>query len=1368
MHFRFREGFGGNCGELIGEGVFRRIAFFVPGVGSGSVLRRDDIQGGFVLRSRKSRSAPIRALLALAVMAGLVGVPAKADHKVTVYPGDLAGWSITTQGNGSGGFVTGPGTPPAGGVGSLQMQTPDAGDRVFASSNALAGTALTDITTLSYSTYRTSGAPALAPTLQLFVDLDGNGIYTFAEDDTLTFEPYLQSGTYAMVPGAGPVPAQCTDPCIIPGAWQTWDAAAGAWWSRKGGVPGPPLDTLANYATAHPGAAVVLAGETGVKLAAGSSGPTWTGFDGAVDAINIQDTLYDFEPVALALDCNTATDDIVAVQEAINAARDGDTISLSGVCDFTRALPHGGDTVSIESAAVVIRPETPVANLTIESDGELPATILGSGTQTAFYVAPGNDGVTIRGLQLVGFARPIVVQGTDRTTIGGGTATPDPAGNRIIGEAMDSAILALGNDRGARAEANVVVLSYGAMGQRSAAFATDGLLSNFRATGNYITYGAIDVPDGILRDVVGIDVRQKNAGNVDGVLINYNAVGFLTPNFPSFNINAIRVHAHSGDPNYHLRNVTIEYNNLGRLEELPNPVADVNAGGRAAIVIVRAQNFDVHANGLRSFQSPTVAPMPGGGIVVSDSSDGAVRGNGIITLADPSTLRWDLGAIGIVDDINSLFGSPAGGVGSSRIRVEGNIIGPVTNDTPGLGSQRGIVVNGSSLVDVVGNTVKFSSDASINIGVTVMGPTVGSELPRLVTSSLFCGNTLEGVVDDPSEVHIERLPSASSFPGAVSFPGNGECATAGLSFEPADGSIALDEGGASATYTVRPTVRPSADLTVTPAFDTQIGGSPSSLTFTPADWLTKQTVTISALEDLLVEGTVATALNHAISTTDASFPASAALPLTIGDNDAGTILLTESGAGTAVSEAGATDSFDVALTAPPAAPVTITFDAGTQLSANPAQVVFDATNFAVPQTVTVSAVDDADREGPHTGAITGTSSDPLFQPVPAVLATIADNDLPAAPVILFPTQNQILNSTSVTVSGLAEPGATVEVFEGGSLGTAVADGQGMWSLAITAAANATHTITAQQTGVDALTGPMSGPRTFSIDTIAPASPVITTPLTGSSFTVQSIAVGGSAEPNTTVLLNDNGGFKAAIPVDGTGAWSAMLPFTAGAHSIEARSRDEAGNVSGPSNVVSFTVALLTPTIIKPAEGAFTNSPLIVSGTADTTHESVYLYDFGVLKAVVPIVHSQPGVWSVRLSMPSGQHRLTAISRSAGGAASAVSAVRTFNVDAKAPSATVHRPQFYTVLGLVLDGTIRGTARDGELFDSGVVKVDLTYTDALGNVVAENTAVCSDCPGAFVHWSDQPDLLPGLYTVEARATDKTGNVSPAGTLLFLYL
>ena len=116
------------------------------------------------------------------------------------------------------------------------------------------------------------------------------------------------------------------------------------------------------------------------------------------------------------------------------------------------------------------------------------------------------------------------------------------------------------------------------------------------------------------------------------------------------------------------------------------------------------------------------------------------------------------------------------------------------------------------------------------------------------------------------------------------------------------------------------------------------------------------------------------------------------------------VTVTPSGAGTDVTEEGATDSYTIALDTVPTGPVEITVSADSQ-----SEISLDGTTFApsvtftrtdtTAQTVTVRAVDDAIVEGNHTStithAITGTINDPDYPTslgIDTVTVTITDND----------------------------------------------------------------------------------------------------------------------------------------------------------------------------------------------------------------------------------------------------------------------------------------------------------------------------------------------------------------------------------------
>jgi hypothetical protein len=243
--------------------------------------------------------------------------------------------------------------------------------------------------------------------------------------------------------------------------------------------------------------------------------------------------------------------------------------------------------------------------------------------------------------------------------------------------------------------------------------------------------------------------------------------------------------------------------------------------------------------------------------------------------------------------------------------------------------------------------------------------------------------------------------------------------TAGVLVTPSGGWTALAEGGATDTYTVVLTSRPAADVVVSLTPGSQVGASVSTLTFTPADWETPQTVTVTALDDLLVEGGHTGAVTHTAKSADPAYNGVVVADVVAGiaDNEAAGVLVTPTEGGTAVVEGGATDTYTVVLISQPTADVTVTLTVDPQLFVAPVTLTFTPDNWNVAQTVTVEAVNDEVFEGDHSGTIshTASSADPAYNnaTVPDLVAVIADND--TAGVLITPTGG----STAV-----AEGGAT--------------------------------------------------------------------------------------------------------------------------------------------------------------------------------------------------------------------------------------------------------------------------------------------------------------------------------------------------------
>ena len=101
-------------------------------------------------------------------------------------------------------------------------------------------------------------------------------------------------------------------------------------------------------------------------------------------------------------------------------------------------------------------------------------------------------------------------------------------------------------------------------------------------------------------------------------------------------------------------------------------------------------------------------------------------------------------------------------------------------------------------------------------------------------------------------------------------------------------SLSVTEGGASVSYQVVLTSQPTADVTVTlSGYGSQLSPSPTSLTFTSANWDQPQTVTVSAVDDNVAEGTHSATIAHSVSSSDPIYDGLSADSVTveIADND---------------------------------------------------------------------------------------------------------------------------------------------------------------------------------------------------------------------------------------------------------------------------------------------------------------------------------------------------------------------------------------------------------------------------------------------------------------------------------------------------
>ncbi|MBG5740715.1 BapA prefix-like domain-containing protein [Pseudomonas aeruginosa] len=342
--------------------------------------------------------------------------------------------------------------------------------------------------------------------------------------------------------------------------------------------------------------------------------------------------------------------------------------------------------------------------------------------------------------------------------------------------------------------------------------------------------------------------------------------------------------------------------------------------------------------------------------------------------------------------------------------------------------------------------------------------------------------------------------------------------------------------------------------------------------------------------------------------------------------------------------------------------------------------------------------------------------------VNVVARDAAGNSSPPASVTVdavAPATPTVDPSNGTTLSGTAEPGATVTLTDGNGnpIGQVTADGSGNWTF--TPSTPLSNGTVVNATATDP-SGNASSPASVTVDAVAPATPVVN-PSNGTTLS-------GTAEPGATVTLTDGSGNPIGqVTADGSGNWS-FTPSTplADGTVVNATATDPAGNTGGQGSTTVDAIAPATPTV------NLSNGSNL-SGTAEPG-STVILTD-GNGNPIAEVTADGSGNWTYTPSTPIANG--TVVNVVAEDAAGNSSPPATVTVDSSAPPAPVINPSN----GVVISGTAEAGAT-------------VTLTDAGGNPIGQVTA---DGSG---NWSFTPGTpLANGTVIVATATDPTGNTGP---------
>ncbi|MFP4438041.1 MAG: choice-of-anchor Q domain-containing protein [Chloroflexaceae bacterium] len=305
-----------------------------------------------------------------------------------------------------------------------------------------------------------------------------------------------------------------------------------------------------------------------------------------------------------------------------------------------------------------------------------------------------------------------------------------------------------------------------------------------------------------------------------------------------------------------------------------------------------------------------------------------------------------------------------------------------------------------------------SSGTSFDAGTGVLTFEAGTPQATFALSA-----QTDGLIEPDETVTLTLANPTAPEAATISAPATVEVTilnadTAGATLNPAN--LMVSEAGSSASYTLVLTSRPTADVTISIMPDAQLNTDTPTLTFTPATWDTPQVVTVTALDDAVVEGIHIGSISHSATSSDSNFDGItiADMTVTVQDNDGANVTIMSTSL--SVSESGMIDSYTVVLTSRPSADVTVNIAPDAQLGIDAATLTFTPATWDTPQAVTVTAVDDAVAEGMHSGVIShsATSSDSNYNGITIMDATVMVQDNDGANVLINPT------SLSVSARGI--------------------------------------------------------------------------------------------------------------------------------------------------------------------------------------------------------------------------------------------------------------------------------------------------------------------------------------------------------------
>ena len=237
-------------------------------------------------------------------------------------------------------------------------------------------------------------------------------------------------------------------------------------------------------------------------------------------------------------------------------------------------------------------------------------------------------------------------------------------------------------------------------------------------------------------------------------------------------------------------------------------------------------------------------------------------------------------------------------------------------------------------------------------------------------------------------------------------------ATPAINVNPITG-LTTTEAGGTATFTVSLNTLPTdnVDITLLSSNTAEGNVNPATLTFTTANWNQLQTVTVTGMDDAVLDGNIAYTIMTTAASNDVDYaaidPADVAVTNTDNEVPPPGVITVDPVAGLTTSENGDSATFTIVLGTLPNNSVSIGLSSSNAAEGTvlPASVVFTAANYNVPQTVTVTGVNDVAApmvDGNIAYSVVtapAISADPSYSGLDASDVAVTNNDNDVQPVI---------------------------------------------------------------------------------------------------------------------------------------------------------------------------------------------------------------------------------------------------------------------------------------------------------------------------------------------------------------------------------